>query len=51
MGRNPLIEELFKEIEHGDEEHRKWLKEKLDNFFDRNPVERKFFVAKGIKHE
>lgn len=28
----PLLEELYKEIEHGDSEHRKWLWDKLDEF-------------------
>jgi len=28
---------LYYEIEHGDEEHRKWLLEKLNDFVQRNP--------------
>lgn len=28
----PLLEELYREIEHGDAEHRKWLWDKLDDF-------------------
>jgi len=28
----PLLKELYEEIEHGDEEHRKWLWDKLDSF-------------------
>lgn len=29
-----LVESLYKEIEHGDEEHRKWLKDKLYSYFE-----------------
>ena len=28
----PLLEELFKEIEHGDQEHRDWLYNKMEEF-------------------
>lgn len=28
----PLLERLFKEIEHGDREHRNWLWDKMENF-------------------
>jgi hypothetical protein len=27
-----ILNELFKEIEHGDDEHRKWLKDKIEEF-------------------
>lgn len=29
------LEELYKECEHGDEEHCKWLKDKFDDFYKR----------------
>lgn len=27
-----LFKELYEEIAHGDDEHRKWLKDKIDEF-------------------
>lgn len=27
-----LLRQLYKECEHGDEEHRKWLKDKFEDF-------------------
>lgn len=27
-----LLDHLYTEIEHGDEDHRKWLKDKIHNF-------------------
>lgn len=29
------LEELYLECEHGDEEHRKWLKDKFNSFLER----------------
>lgn len=29
------LEQLYKECEHGDEEHRQWLKDKFDDFYKR----------------
>jgi len=29
---NEKLDELFLEIEHGDDEHRKWLKDKIEEF-------------------
>jgi len=29
-----LLIDLFKEIEHGDEEHREWLRQKMENFYE-----------------
>lgn len=29
------LQDLYDECEHGDEEHRKWLKDKFDNFLER----------------
>lgn len=43
---HPLLEGLFKEIEHGDEEHRKWLYDKLEDF-----SKRYFKVYHCQKHE
>ena len=31
-----LFDKLFKEIEHGDQEHRDWIKNKIDNFYNKN---------------
>lgn len=31
------IEELFRFLEHGDEEHRRWLKEAIEAFFAGQP--------------
>lgn len=31
-----LLDELFKECEHGDAEHRHWLKNKFDDYYDKN---------------
>lgn len=31
----PWLENLYREIEHGDEEHRKWLRDKLEDFSKR----------------
>lgn len=42
----PLLDLLFKEIEHGDEEHRQWLKDKLEDFSKRH-----FKVYHCEKHE
>lgn len=30
-----ILRQLFLEIEHGDPEHRKWLKDKIENFIER----------------
>jgi len=30
-----LLYKLYLECEHGDEEHRKWLRDKFDNFYKR----------------
>lgn len=30
------LDELFKECEHGDDEHRQWLKDKFNDYFERN---------------
>lgn len=30
-----LLDELYLECEHGDDEHRKWLKDKFDDFYKR----------------
>ncbi len=35
----PLLEELYKEIEHGDTEHRKWLWDKIEDFSKRKEIE------------
>lgn len=29
-----LFIDLFKEIEHGDDEHREWLRQKMENFYE-----------------
>lgn len=29
-----LVNELYKELAHGDEQHRAWLKETIVNFFE-----------------
>jgi len=42
----PLLEQLYKEIEHGDAEHRKWLWDKLEDF-----SRRKFMEYPCAKHE
>jgi len=34
----PMAQELYDEIKHGDEKHKKWLREKLSERFDQ-PVE------------
>lgn len=31
----PLLEDLYNEIKHGDEEHKKWLWDKLEDFSKR----------------
>lgn len=30
-----MLKQLYKECEHGDDEHRKWLKDKFDDFYKR----------------
>jgi hypothetical protein len=30
------LDQLFKECEHGDAEHRQWLKDKFEDFYNRN---------------
>lgn len=30
-----LLRKLFSEIEHGDDEHRQWLKDKIEDFISR----------------
>ena len=32
-----LAQQLYRQIEHGDQEHREWLKEAVFNFFDGKP--------------
>jgi hypothetical protein len=32
----PFLEQLYKEIEHGDQEHRQWLHDKIEEFSNRN---------------
>lgn len=29
------LDKLYEECEHGDEEHRQWLKDKFDDFYNR----------------
>lgn len=29
------LDKLYKECEHGDEDHRKWLKDKFNDFYNR----------------
>lgn len=29
-----LLNRLYSECEHGDDEHRQWLKDKFDNFYE-----------------
>ena len=38
---NIKMQELFLEIEHGDADHRKWLKDKIDEFCKREDLPRK----------
>lgn len=33
-----LFKELYEEIKHGDEEHQKWLKDKIEDFIKRRVV-------------
>jgi hypothetical protein len=33
---NEHLEELFKECKHGDDKHKQWLKDKFDDYFERN---------------
>lgn len=40
----PMLEELYREIEHGDEEHRKWLWDKLEDFSARYQVKSEKWV-------
>ena len=42
----PMLERLYKEIEHGEPEHRKWLWDKLEDF-----SRREFRVYHCEKHE
>jgi ribosome-binding protein aMBF1 (putative translation factor) len=34
MSLTMMVQTLFNEIKHGDAEHQKWLKEKLESFFN-----------------
>lgn len=36
-----VLRDLFREIEHGDEEHRKWLKNKIEDYIQENELEKK----------
>lgn len=40
----PMFEELYKEIEHGDEFHRKWLWDKLQDFSKRQELKSEILV-------
>ena len=30
------LDKLYKECEHGDDEHRKWLKDKFEDFYNKS---------------
>ncbi len=36
--KRTLADDLWKQIKHGDDEHREWLLQALHDYFDGNPV-------------
>jgi len=40
MSVEEMFDLLFKSVEHGDEEHRQWLKDEFDKFIDEHDIRR-----------
>lgn len=47
----PLLEQLFKEIEHGDEEHRKWLYDKMEEFSKQQTMIKLFWYKRKVTRQ
>ena len=46
----PLLEKLFNEIKHGDQEHQNWLRDKMETFSLENPqVDKCEELREGIR--